>query len=209
MDPKDLVRNSYNDASCAYLKAQEPRAGEYAAWLDRLASRLPHGSEVLDLGCGAGLPVSRRLVSDGFRVTGVDISPAQTSAARKHVPGGTFVCGDMTKVVFDKGRFDAVVALYSVIHVPIGEQEALFRNISRWLVPGGQLLVTVGHEAWTGVEEDWLGVPGCTMYWSQADGSTYRRWLAALGFETVWSAFIPEEHSGHDLLLTRLGGPGK
>jgi SAM-dependent methyltransferase len=44
--------------------------------LDPLAQRLPPGAWVLEAGCGAGVPVSRRLARS-FRVVGVDFAEAQ------------------------------------------------------------------------------------------------------------------------------------
>jgi hypothetical protein len=55
------------------------------------------------------------------------------------------------------GSLAAVVSFYAIIHLPVEEQPALFAHIYRWLRPGGYLLATVGHRAWTGTEEEWLG----------------------------------------------------
>ena len=67
---------------------------------------------------------------------------------------------------FPAETYAAVVSFYAIIHVPLAEHEELFHRIARWLRPSGVLLATVGHSAWTGSEDDWLGVPGATMAWS-------------------------------------------
>ena len=78
-----------------------------------------------------------------------------------------------------------------------------------WLQPGGYLLATVGHDRWTGTEEDWLGVAGATMYWSHAGSTTYESWLIESGLSIHWPRFIPEGDGGHTLLLARKPGePG-
>jgi len=204
MDPKEIVRSGYDKLAHVYgAEDFERRRIRYSDWLARLTQRLPRAAEILDLGCGHGQPAAE-ILSRSFRVTGVDLSAEQVSLARRAVPSSEFVCADMTEVEFRPSRFDAVVALYSVIHVPLGEQPQLLDRLAGWLKPGGYLLVTVGHDAWTGSESDWLGVQGATMYWSHADGSTYRRWLDERGFRLLWEEYVPEGKGGHDILLATL-----
>lgn len=204
--PKDIVRLGYDRASYEYRgPRQSVPIPDYDAWLDDLVPRLPRPACVLDLGCGCGLPVAKRLVRT-FDVTGIDISQVQIQRARILVQRAKFILGDMTAVDFPEGCFEAIVALYSLIHVPVEQQEALFGRMRRWLRPGGYLLATVGNTEWTGTESDWLGIKGVTMYWSQADEDTYLGWLAKLGFETLWTKFIPEGDRGHTLILARVPG---
>ena len=198
-DPKAIVRHGYNLVSRAY-RADDAREGAYADWLDLLEARVPPPAQVLDLGCGCGVPVARRL-APRYEVTGVDFSPVQIERARSLVPGATFVCADMTTIEFPDGAFDAIVCLYAVIHVPLTEQPGLLRNIGRWLRPGGVLVATVGHREWTGSEKDWLGVPGGDMWWSHADAATYRRWLADAGLVVEHKRFVPEGQGGHTLMI--------
>ena len=72
---------------------------------------------MLDIGCGAGVPVTQAL-SGRFAVTGVDISSEMVRQARANVPGATFIHGDITSVDFPDSSFDAVVAFYSIFHLP-------------------------------------------------------------------------------------------
>jgi SAM-dependent methyltransferase len=204
-DPKVLVRYGYDRVSHAYRGDTfelDARSG-YAHWLRRLTRRLGPGARVLDLGCGNGVPVAREL-SARFAVTGVDLSPVQIERARSLVPGARFVCADMTAVEFEPASFDCVAAFYSFIKVPVSEQPDLFRRIARWLSPGGWLLAVLGKYAWTGTEDDWRGVKGATMYWSHADLSSSRRWLADAGLEIVEEGTQPEQGTpGFAVLLAR------
>lgn len=133
----------------------------------------------------------------------MDISPVQVDRARALVPGGRFICDDMCSVELPVGAFDAVVFFYSIIHVPIEEQETLFRRIAGWLKPGGFFMGTLGSTAWTGTERDWLGVEGATMYWSHADAQTYLRWLEEAGFEVLGDEFVSEGEGGHHLFYAK------
>lgn len=114
--------------------------------MDLLENRLTPGGDVLDLGCGCGVPVARRL-APRYAVTGIDLSPVQIARARELVPDATFVCADMSGLEFPVARFDGIVCLYALIHVPLAEQPAILRAIATWLRPSGTFLATVGHGA--------------------------------------------------------------
>nr|WP_277349601.1 class I SAM-dependent methyltransferase [Planosporangium thailandense] len=163
--------------------------------MDRL---LPESAAVLDLGCGCGVPVARLLTRAGHTVTGADISEVQIRRARRLVPDATFVCADATELDFPLATFDAVVCFYALIHMPLTAQPDLIRRIAGWLRPGGWLVATVGDTAWTGREENWLGGPA-TMWWSQADASTYRMWLHQAELSVEAQERIPEGTSAHTL----------
>jgi len=199
MDPKETVRRGYDRVSRAY-RADDAGDGQYGPWLDLLEKRVSPGAEVLDLGCGCGIPVARRL-SRRYAVTGVDLSPVQIGRARELVPGATFLCADMSAVEFPAQSFDAVVCLYALIHVPLAEQPAILRAAATWLRPGGILMATVGHQAWTGLEKNWLGVDGGDMWWSHADAGTYRGWLEDAGLTVELETFVPEGAGGHTFFL--------
>ncbi|MHB8631295.1 MAG: class I SAM-dependent methyltransferase [Candidatus Limnocylindria bacterium] len=200
-DPKAIVRRGYDLVSRAY-RADDAAEGQYAEWLDLLEVRVPPPATVLDLGCGCGVPVARRL-SPRYAVTGVDLSPVQIERARALVPTATFVCADMTALEFPDATVDAVVCLYAIIHLPLAEQPGFLRNVGRWLRPGGLLIATVGHRAWTGTERDWLGVPGGDMWWDHAGAETYRRWLADAGLVIEDERFVPDGAGGHAFVLAR------
>ena len=56
----------------------------------------------------------------------------------------------MTEASFRDASFDAVVAFYSIIHVPRDEQPGLLRRVAGWLRPGGRFVGNFG----TGNEAD-------------------------------------------------------
>jgi SAM-dependent methyltransferase len=205
-DPRELVRVGYDLASHAYRPDAFELAGSgYGYWLGRLAPLLADGARVLDLGCGCGVPVAQELAKR-CAVTGVDLSPVQIERARALVPQARFVCADMTAAEFAPGSFDAVVAFYSIINVPLADQPALIARVAGWLAPGGCFFATVGKHPWTGVEKDWRGVPGVRMYYSQADVATYRCWFAQAGFAIEVEGSEPREgNPGYAVLIARRG----
>ena len=210
-DPKQIVRDGFNHVSTRYRPANSPADAfghtrqHHREWLDPFFQRLRRGAEVLDLGCGCGVP-DAQLLAERFRVTGVDISDVQIQRARRLVPTARFLRADMTEVALPANAFSGVVCLYALIHVPVEEQPGLLARVARWLAPGGLFLVTTGWTAWTGTEDRWLG-SNIEMFWSHTDVRTYERWLKDLGFHIVRKIRVPEEGAEHALFLAQLGAP--
>ena len=90
----------------------------------------------------------------------------------------------MTTCTFPPASFAAVLALYSIIHVPRTEQPALLAAIHDWLRPGGRFLATWALTAWEGREPNWQGW-GAPMWWSHYDAAASRAMLEAAGFAIV------------------------
>jgi ubiquinone/menaquinone biosynthesis C-methylase UbiE len=200
-DPEEIVRRGYDAVSERY-RADSDAPSEYETWLQALTSRLPASAQVLDLGCGCGVPMARRLDELGHHVVGVDISAGQIARARRLVPRAQFIQADASELTFSPATFDAIVCLYVLIHLPEPEQEALIRCFRSWLRPKGLLLATVGATAWTGEETDWLG-GGAGMWWSHPDADTYRGWLGSARLTVEQDEFVPEGNGGHQLLVAR------
>lgn len=180
MQPRQIVATGYDRIAAEYLAGKDPNDPVTLAALERLARGLPPGAAVLDLGCGAGVPVTRWL-AQRFAVTGVDLSARQLPLARQHAPGAAFLQADMAALEFAPESFAAVVAFYSIIHVPRSEQPELVRRIYRWLEPGGEFLAPWALGAWEGIEENWEGW-GAAMWWSHFDQETNRAILQDAGF---------------------------
>lgn len=184
VDYKALVQRGYDLCAAAY---EEARQKEVHPELELLIGRLARGAQVLDIGCGAGVPIARTLARR-FQVTGVDISGEQIRRARRNVPEGMFIQGDMMSVTFPSASFDAAVAYYSIFHLPRQEHPALLRRIYTWLKPGGYLLATVtlsAEAAYT--EDDFFDV---TMYWSNYGLEDYKTILKQIGFNLLDTALI-------------------
>lgn len=154
---KRVVEAGYDAVAEHYLAwsariADDPRL-HYLAEFDR---RLPDGAQVLELGCGAGVPCTEKL-AERHDVLGVDLSQHQVDLARTTVPAARFEKADMTALDFPDGSFDGICAFYSILHVPRAEQPGLIAKIARWLKPGGLFLASLGTGT-PDVTETWLGV---------------------------------------------------
>jgi SAM-dependent methyltransferase len=201
---RDLVRRGYDVISRAYRTddggahpSSDEDPGRYRPWAAELAALLPARARVVDLGCGAGVPGTLALTEHGLTVVGVDFSAVQLARARRLVPAARFVRADMAEFHLRPASVDAVTAFYSLIHLPLADQQALLPRIRDWLRPGGHLLAIVGAAWWTGTEQ----YLGADMFWDHADTHAYLRWLREAGLMPEWHLFIPEGLSGHGLIL--------
>ena len=195
--PNRTVETGYDRMAEQYLASKDQEDPILIEALEALSKKLPQVANVLDLGCGAGVPATR-LLAERFVVTGVDVSSRQLELAREIVPAATFIKVDMIGLDFLPGSFDAVVAFYSIIHVPRERHPELVGNIHRWLKPGGIFLATWANEEWEGEEADWNGW-GAGMWWSHHDGSTNLGMLGDAGF-TVGSAESRTNSDGEEWL---------
>jgi ubiquinone/menaquinone biosynthesis C-methylase UbiE len=200
---RQVVRRGYDTIADAYLAAR-PTDGVDLVALEELVDRLLSGSTVLDGGCGAGVPVMRRLVESGHHTIGLDFSRRQLELARRLVPSADLVDGDLGALPFRAEQFDAVVSFYAVIHVPRREHPAILREFHRVLRPGGLALVCLGaHDLPEDLDPvSWLGT---AMYWSHYDAATNLQLLRDAAFEVIMDRFVadPMGHGGHLFALAR------
>ena len=166
-------------------------------WVRDIAARLPDDADVLELGCGRGVPATRELAKR-HNVTGVDVSRAQLELARHHVPEALYVHADMCRIEYDDSSFDGVVALYSLGHLPPDDQRGMLRRVARWLRPGGLFLVTVSarDDVEERVEDDWLGAP---MYMAHIPAEETRTILRDSGLELVRDLVEPQVEHGQEV----------
>jgi ubiquinone/menaquinone biosynthesis C-methylase UbiE len=198
---RELVRQAYDEIAGSYLAAR-PTDGADVALLPELLAHLAPNDTVLDAGCGAGVPVMRRVVDVGLRVVGLDFSSRQLSLARIRVPDSELVRGDLAALPVDRECVDAIVSFYAVIHVPREDHPAVLREFHRVLRPGGLALLCLGAKD---IPEDrdtesWLGT---AMYWSHYDAPTNLELLRDAHFEVIADRVVadPMGHGGHLFVL--------
>ncbi len=199
VDPRRVVAEGYDAIAERYYAWSDARpSATRRRWLAKALERIPPGADVLDLGCGAGVPMTRALVA-GRQVTGVDISARQIELARAAVPEATFVHADMTALDFHPASFDAVVAFYSLTHVPRADLPELLAAVRRWLRPGGVLIASMGaQDAPDAVEPDWLGTP---MFFSHHGAKKNRALVRRSGFELEEAVVEEEPEDRHAALF--------
>ena len=143
-----------------------------------LASSIPRGSLVLDIGCGNGLPITRALLSSGHRVIGLDSSSAMLATFRHNYPEAFAVRGVIQSCPFADCTFDAAVAWGVMFHLNSEDALRAIANVSRIVKVGAPFLFTSGDaDSFDGKEGKMNGV---TFRYFSYSVHGYRRILADL-----------------------------
>lgn len=111
-----------------------------------LDANLPEPVRVLESGCGQG-EVAAALHDQGHAVVGVDLARQALQRSRERHRDLPLLVGDVGRLPFQDGSFDAVVSLGVIEHLESGPS-ALLAEQARVLAPGGLLLLTVPGRNW-------------------------------------------------------------
>lgn len=148
-----------------------------------LASSIPRGSLVLDVGCGNGIPITRALLSRGQRVIGLDSSSAMLTHFKQNCPEALAVRGTVQACPFANGVFDAAVAWGVMFHLNPEDAIRAIANVSRTLKRGAPFLFTSGDvDGFDGKEGKMNGV---TFRYFSYSVHSYRRILGDCDFTLV------------------------
>lgn len=126
-----------------------PRHEHRLGMIVREVERVPRGGRVLDGAVGLG-QLAQRLGARGYRVTGIDYSfDAALHVRRNGLPA---VVGDLTRMPFRTGAFDAVTTGETLEH--LDDDRSAANEIARVVRSGGIVVATV---------------PALQMLWSASD----------------------------------------
>lgn len=205
-NPRQAVADAYNVLAEPYLKWKESndsKVGEqglqyqfnhFLQLLERI-SKNSDNTQVLELGCGAGVPwtdMAARCLRSTGHITAVDISQAQIDLASQYLlqsntPHGniTLLCQDVMNLRFEANHFDAIYAIFSLIHLPPNDQKTAIANIFKWLKPGGLVFMNFSGDPEASVSvHQWID-DKTEMYWSALGLSGYDEQLKDVGFDIV------------------------
>ncbi|MFB6121754.1 MAG: class I SAM-dependent methyltransferase [Halobacteriaceae archaeon] len=185
MDRRRAIQGAYDEMAAEFNDGEA--IGSMPEPVERFCADLDPDDDLLSAGCGGG---DAPLDVAGERGVGLDFSREQLDAARETV-SARLVQGDMTALPFADDSFDAVAALYSLIHVPLDDHRAVVAEFARVLHPGGTLLVSEGGMEWSGSNPDWLD-SGTEMHWSMAGPDATREDLLACGFDVRGRWDVPD-----------------
>jgi ubiquinone/menaquinone biosynthesis C-methylase UbiE len=180
-NPIAFVKRGYDQIAATY-HAQRNRL-DNRDLLEEFVRLLTPRRRVLDIGCGAGVPVMQFLVEAACTVTGIDISRAMLALARTNVPDAQVLEMNMTYLAFQAQSFDGLTAFYTIFHVPRAYHRQVFAEFARVLKPGGVMLISLGWSDWEGTEE----FHGTEMYWSHYPAETSVSLVAQAGFTPLRS----------------------
>lgn len=113
---------------------------------EQWAALMPPGTEVLEVGCGAGLPVTRALDRGGVKIWAIDSSPTLLKTFSKRFPSIPVDCAHALKSDYFGKKFGAVISVGLIFLLRADEQAALFHRVSNHLQSGGRFLFTAPLE---------------------------------------------------------------
>ncbi|MEU9365032.1 class I SAM-dependent methyltransferase [Streptomyces avermitilis] len=139
------TRSSYDTVAVSYAdQLREALAGTpYLRAALELFADMIHtagGGPVADVGCGPG-HVTAHLHELGVDAFGIDLSPVMIDVARRDHPDLRFEVGSMTDLDLADASVTALLAFWSLIHVPDDAIPTVFGHFRRVVRPGGPLLL--------------------------------------------------------------------
>ncbi len=120
--------------------------------IERWARLLDPGSDVLEIACGGGIPVTRTLMNAGVKIWAVDSSPTLVQAFRARFPSTPVQCARVQECDYFGRKFGAVVSIGLIFLLADDDQIELIHRVSEILVPGGRFLFTAPLEIGTWVD---------------------------------------------------------
>ena len=98
------------------------------------------GKDILDIGCSTGTCASSVLDMHMNRYVGIDIEKRYVDHATKRYPQGAFLLMDARAMEFPDNRFDIIMFVGALHHMPNDVIEDCFGQIRRVLRPEGVVL---------------------------------------------------------------------
>ena len=150
------------DAIAGTSMAARSRIG--ADVVRRWARHLPPGGAVVDVGCGAGIPISETLIGEGFQLFALDASPALVAAFRRRFPGIDVACEAAQDSPLFGRQFDGAVAIGLLFLLTAADQRRVIHRVAGALVQGGRFLFSAPrspatwHDSLTGRPSLSLGI---------------------------------------------------
>lgn len=109
--------------------------------LTPVASALPPGASILDVGCGSGRDL-RWLKDHGFNPTGLEKATGLVTLAREF-SGCSVIEADFFTFDFASLTFDSLILVGALVHVERPLMAEVLKRISAALVDGGLIYITL------------------------------------------------------------------
>lgn len=121
--------------------------------IEQWASSLPIDTEVLEIACGGGIPVTRTLTNIGLKLWAIDSSPTLVSKFKVRFPGIPVECKRALDSDYFGRKFSAVISIGLIFLLSENDQVKFIHKVSEFLLPGGRFLFTAPVEIgiWTDV----------------------------------------------------------
>lgn len=142
MNPKELGKKY--DKIAQWWHENHRGSGYGLKQLELALKFVPSGKSALDVGCGAGGRIIRKLEEHGFAVTGLDVSEKMIALAIENHPNCSFQVADICTWESDE-KFDLIIAWDSIFHLPLQMHRPVIDKLCSLLEKGGVLIYTFGN----------------------------------------------------------------
>lgn len=177
-NPEDIIDQYERNAQ--RWDAERPKVLFEKEWLDSFLRLLPTTPSILEIGPGAGEPISQYLIDSGARVTGLDSSSSMIAICQERFPDHNWHVGDMRELGLSQ-TFDGIIAWDSFFHLTANDQRGMFPLFSAHISSGGALMFTSGHKA----GEEIGNLCGEPLYHASLANKEYEDLLSDNGVEVV------------------------
>ncbi len=190
------MKANYDLISDAWSDRRQELGPKDRKLFDIFIEALRHSAKVLNLGCGSGIPIAKRLSDSGFSIFGIDRSENLLKKAKRNVPNGSFFKAEIEDYEIQR-EYDGVVLWDALFHIPREEHRAILENIYNHLASGGTLILSSG-----GCAEDLPPFTdfmfGVRFFYDSFTPRKLLRLLEDIGFTVEQSALVNEPDGGRD-----------
>lgn len=123
--------------------------------IERAIGYCKQKGSALDVGCGSGGRIIRKLIQENFTVYGIDASAEMIAIARSLHKECSFEVCNIIDWDIDQ-QFDLIIAWDSIFHLPMEMQRPVISKLCRMLKNSGVLIYTFG-DAIDEHESEWHG----------------------------------------------------
>ncbi len=158
------------------------------------------GKNVLELGCGGGVPILKYFYDRKANVTGIDFCDKMIQRAKLNLPKANLVLADITQSPLPHQHYDLIISFYTIFVLELSQQFFLFEKIYQSLKPGGKTYFTLLSKAATQQEEfsGFLPFMDHIFYYAHTTIEKYHQKLTSIGFKRIaWE----EIQIGHEICL--------
>ena len=167
-------------------------------WLERFLTLIPPSSQILDLGCGAAVPVAEYCILQRHAVTGIDSSPAMLELAMQRFPTQQWLQADMRQLHLNQ-RFGGILAWDSFFHLTHDDQRHMFKVFEQHAQSGTALMFSSGPSHGIAMGE----MQGEVLFHASLAPNEYQALLHRHGFRVVEMRAEDPECTGHTVWLAQ------
>jgi len=185
---------SYNAIAEQWELHRTQLSAPEAEILPMVTENLAPNSLLLDLGCGTGQPVAKYFADAGFRIVGVDQSPAMLARAKQRLPHHQWILSTIEDFPPIE-HVGAVIAWDSLFHIPRERHAGILQRVRSTLTVGGRFALTVGgseHPAFVDA------MFGHSFFYDSFPPEQVSALLEAAGFRIVRASYLNHPDGARD-----------